>query len=334
MDRRRIHQVLLKLGMTAGVMALLVNLVGWDKVIVMARETELPWLMALLSAVLAVRCIEAVQMRVLLAKLDLRISVFRIFLANALSALYSLVVPGDVIASVAKWADLSAATGRKSLILSAIVYNRIALLVPVLGMGTVALAIENPFADSYIVGVLMLVGILIVALALGLFHPTLRVYGAGLCRWLTSPFPPRIHELVERVLASLEGFREFLIKDHLVVYGFSLLSLLTNVAVVDCATRAMAIELSPLVLFWVTAVLIAARQVPVTVSNLGVREGILIVVLELYGVEPERAMTMGLLLFSGQLLVAIIGLMYQLALSLGLARWDNSFEVQATCPPA
>jgi len=322
MDKRRFFRVLLKLGLTGAVIGLLLNLVGWDKVIDAAKQTDPIWLMALFGIALVGRCIEAVQMRLLLAKLEVEITILRIFQANALSVLYSLVAPGDVVASVAKWSNLSAATGKNSLILSAMVYNRIALLTPVFAVGTVALVIENPFTEStYIVVGIMLTSILIMLLALGLFHPTLSVFGSSVLRWLCKPFPPRIREMVEYVIVSLEGFRRFVVRDHLAVYGLSLLVLFTNVTILGCATRAMGIELSPLVLFWVLAILTVARQIPATVGNLGIPEGILIVLLSLYGVEPERALAVGLILFSGILMIALIGLGYQVTLSLGLASW-------------
>ena len=330
MDKRRIFSVLLKLGLTGVVIGLLLNFVGWDKVIGGVKQADPIWLMAFFGIALVGRCIEAIQMRLVLTKLEVKITILRIFQANALSVLYSLVVPGDVVASVAKWSNLSAATGKKTLILSAMVYNRIALLTPVLAVGTVALVIENPFTEStYIVVGVMLTSILIMLLALGLFHPTLSVFGSSVLRWLCKPFPPRIREMVEYVIVSLEGFRRFGVRDHLAVYGLSLLVSFTSVTILGCATRAMGIELSPLVLFWVLAILTVARQIPATVGNLGVREGLLIMLMGLYGVEPERALAVGLILFSSILVYALFGLVYQVTLSLGLASWRS----QVGCEP-
>ena len=45
------------------------------------------------------------------------------------------------------------------------------------------------------------------------------------------------------------------------------------------------------------------------------------VVLSPYGIEPERAFALGLIMFSNQIIIAIVGLSYQIALSLGLAKW-------------
>ena len=102
-----------------------------------------------------------------------------------------------------------------------------------------------------------------------------------------------------------------------------MLALLATVGILICANRAFDVDLPFLTLFWINAILLAARQVPITISNLGVREGILIAVLSTYGVEPERSVAIGLTLFCCHVFAALIGLVYQIFLSLGLARWKN-----------
>jgi uncharacterized membrane protein YbhN (UPF0104 family) len=61
---------------------------------------------------------------------------------------------------------------------------------------------------------------------------------------------------------------------------------------------------------------------PITFSNLGVREGLLIAVLGLYGIDPAVAMAVGLLLFTNVVFVAVFGAAYQIALSSGWISWD------------
>jgi len=312
------------------VIMLVILMVGWDNVAAATKKTQLSWLLIMFGAVLVVRSIETVQMHILLAKLDVKISLIRIFLANSLSSLYSLVLPGDVFASMAKWANLSAVCGKKSLMLSTMVYNRIALMAPMLVIGTLALAMENPFADNFIVGGIIITWMLIMAVALSTFHPTFSLFRTQAFRFITQRLPFRIQELVEGVISSFTCFHNFRVRDHLTVYGFSFLGFLVNVSIMSCATRAVDIELSFFVLFWLTAVLFVFRQVPLTVANLGIRESILIVILGLYGVEPERAVTVGLILFSAHLFIALIGLIYQVALALGIARWTNPVDVGAT----
>jgi hypothetical protein len=63
-----------------------------------------------------------------------------------------------------------------------------------------------------------------------------------------------------------------------------------------------------------------------TVGNLGIREGILVLCFGLYGIEPATAILVGLLMFSGVIIVGAIGAGYQIAIAMGWLKWtlDNS----------
>jgi hypothetical protein len=51
---------------------------------------------------------------------------------------------------------------------------------------------------------------------------------------------------------------------------------------------------------------------------------LLVVILGFYGVEAEIAVALGVVLFSSVLVISSIGLGYQIALTLELARWNTS----------
>lgn len=320
-------KVALRVALTGLVIGILVKLVGWMNLLATIKETHLGWMAFMLGAMLLGRLIEAVQMHVLLRKLQAQVTILRIFLANALSSLYALMVPGGLIAGVAKWLNLSAVTGSKSLVFSAIVYNRIALVIPPLLVGVISLAYENPFKGAYIVVAMAALIFVVVMIALSLFHPRLGEVADRVLTVLARPLPFAIRRQVGTVIYSLEGFRNFRFRDHSAIYALSLLTFITRVAALSFAMAALDVRVSVAILVWVIALLLVARQAPVTVSNLGVREAILIVVLGMYGVEPERAFAVGLILFSGQVLSAVVGLSYQVALMLGFARWRDSKAV-------
>jgi hypothetical protein len=75
-------------------------------------------------------------------------------------------------------------------------------------------------------------------------------------------------------------------------------------------------------LTWV--LLATSSYLPVTIGNIGVRESILIIVLGKYGVDAEKAVAIGLIMFSCQIATALIGLLYQIALVIGIAQWSPS----------
>ena len=116
----------------------LIEVIGSAHILSALTDARWTWLIGGYIAFLGVRLLEATQMKVLLFKVGLNVTVTKVFFANALSALYAFVLPGDLVASLAKWKALSSATGQKTTVLNAIVYNRLALLLPVLALAVIA----------------------------------------------------------------------------------------------------------------------------------------------------------------------------------------------------
>ena len=69
-------------------------------------------------------------------------------------------------------------------------------------------------------------------------------------------------------------------------------------------------------LIWLCAIVFVLSKIPVSVANLGVREVTLIGLLGLYGVDKSAAFLMSMVLFSGLVFMALLGLAYQLYWSL------------------
>lgn len=210
----------LKLVLTGLVIGILVNVVGWTNLLKAMRETQWHWVAAMLGAVLLSKLIEAVQMHLVLRNVQARVRIVRILLANALSALYALVFPGDVLAGAAKWLNLSAAVGNKALVLNAIVYNRIALIIPPLVAGTISLAWENPFDHGYVVTSMVAFVVLAVAIGLVLFHGEFGPQLDQVWRSLSKPLPAAIRNNAELVIQSLKPFRALRLRDHSATYAF------------------------------------------------------------------------------------------------------------------
>ena len=314
----------LKLVLTGLIVGILVNVVGWTNLLKAMRETQWNWVAAMLGAVLLARLIDAVQMHLVLRNVQARVRIVRILLANALSTVYAFVFPGDVLAGAAKWLNLSGAVGNKSLVLNAIAYNRIALIIPPLVAGTVSLAWENPFDHEYVATTMVAFAFLAMAIWLALFHREFGPLVDQVWRSSSRRLPAAIRNGAELVMRSLKAFRALRLRDHSAIYALSVLGLGPRVATLLFAMWALSVSVSVITVTWLLAVLLVARWVPITISNLGVREGILIVVLGLYDVEPERALAVGLIVFSGQVFVALFGLAYQVALTLGLAKWQTT----------
>lgn len=312
----------IKAVLTIAGLVTVVLIAGSSNVWAALRSMDARWLLAMYAATLCARAVEAGQMRLLLSRAGAPVRWLRVFLANLLSAFYSLIAPGDLIASGAKWSNLAAATGQRGVVFHAMVYNRLVLLLPSFLVGGIALAIESPFGRPWLSYVLVVGAVISLAMALALWHPRSDALLRLALRPMMSLFPRRIAQRVSDGLSSLRSLRAFGWRDHVAVICVGLIASALGVAVTALGFIAVGIRVEVTTIIWVHAAVVAVRQLPITFSGLGVREGLLVVLLAPYGVGAETAVALGLLRFSNSLLLGAFGGCYQLSLAVGWARWS------------
>lgn len=312
-------RVLLKVGFTALVVGLMVMLVGWGEIAAALTRASLPWLVAMYALKLLRQVVDAFQFRFLTRRVGLDLALGRIFLASQLASLYSFVAPGEVAASAAKWANLSIATGARSAVLNVMVYMKLLYLaVPAL-IGAIALAIDNPF-DSWWAPTLawsLIAAIVLVMIAL--YHPalerTVNRWGRRLARFL----PTSLEMKAGHLLNSMARVRKIGGRTHVTLIGLMCLGVAVEIGRFYSGIRALGLSVPLTSVLWVLAFMGVARLLPITVANLGIREGVLVFALAPLGVAAEQAVALGFLSFSAVVFLALIGAGYQLALATGLA---------------
>ena len=308
---------------TGGVLALLLSAVGWESVALVIAGTALPWLVISYAVHLVRRWIDAVQMSLILRLVGLRTSVERVFLANALSTFYDLILPTGIVATAAKWLNLSGATGERPVTLNAVLFNRVVILAPILLLGCLALVWENPFESAALPIVLLLVLTCAGCLAALAYHPRLGVIGDGVALSITARLPKAVGKPLTKLVGALSPFRALRPIQHLLLLVIASCGFLVQVVSMWCLVLALHLDVPVLVLAWALALLSVSRQIPLTIGNLGVREGLLVLALAPYGVNLGAAVALGLLSWTRQLAIAVIGAGYQAALTLGWAQWRS-----------
>jgi uncharacterized membrane protein YbhN (UPF0104 family) len=309
-----------QLALTAGLLAFLIHMVGWRELRDALFRTQWPWLAAMYSVVAVNFVVMAASLRLQLNKNGVDVSLGRVLLANALANLYALVLPGDMMAGVAKWVMLSAATGQRAKVLSALVLNKIALALPPLLFGTIALAFDSPFPRLPIAETT--VGAAALAFA-GIFLMLYPPASKPVDRWARAAggiFPGALRPKVEHFFEALTAFRTFRARDHIEVLSLALMVFWLGILSFFCATRALGLEVPIPTLVWISLALFISRLLPITFNNLGVREGLLILALGPNQVEPARAVALGLLMFSNTIWIGLLGAACQVAVTLGWVR--------------
>jgi uncharacterized membrane protein YbhN (UPF0104 family) len=257
----------------------------------------------------------------LLQTVKLQVSLRRVVLAKALSVFYGLLLPGDFFSGIAKWADLSAATGDKSRVLSSLVFAKIALALPPLVIGSIALLATNPFSNrSLTVAVSVISVLLITVLALAL-HPVTGGRIDALIGKLLQRMPDFLRLRATSVLNAFVELRSLRLVNYTAALAMSTLVFGLAILATWFAASAVSVEVPLAAFYWINLFLFVSRLLPLTVGNLGVREGILAVAFGLYGVQPAAAVLVGLLMFSSFLVIGMVGGAYQVAIANGWVEW-------------
>jgi uncharacterized membrane protein YbhN (UPF0104 family) len=307
-----------RLALTVAVVGILFHFVDWREIVRILTQAQLVWLVPAYVFVVARRAIEAWQQALVLRFVDARLTWFRVFRANALAVFYALFSPGSLIPMAVKWTDLAAATGKRAIVLNAMVYNRVMLDLPPVIIGAGALAWANPTGEPVLTMAACGLAALGVLLALCLFAPWLAQSTREAWAATGWVLPAGLRKRMDHLLNELEPFRAFPLTRHLWLGAIASSSFAVGIAVRVMIMKSLGFEVPLSTIIWVDAILVVAAHVPITIGNLGLREGLVIAAFGLYGVPADVAVAYGLLLYGSRVIFALVGGSYQLALISGL----------------
>ena len=314
--------LLIRLSLSVLIIGLLLRIAGWAALKTAFVGTRWSWMIAVYLTAVTSILVNASLLRFLLRSVGLQVALGRVLLAKFQSTFFSLVLPGDMFAGLAKWANLSAATGDKAGVLSAMIFSKIALAVPPILVGSIALATKNPYPDSGIGIVAMGVAIAVTVATALILHETSGRVIDGLVMAASRRAPAFVQTGVQGLLSAIRELRTLKASGYVVVLGLSVLVFGLSILSIFFAAQAVNVTVPISAFFWVSMFLFISRLLPITVGNLGVREGILVFSFGLYGVDPATAVLVGLLMFSSVFFVAVIGAGYQIAIAMGWLDWN------------
>ena len=324
---RRVVSWLLRLGLSIALLGALASAVGWKSIGHQLAQADLGLVVLAWCTGLFAHLVSAFQMQLIMRGAGLQVSLSRIYLANAQSVFYGFLMPGDLMSAAAKWANLAAATGEKTSVITAIAYNRIMILAPWVVAGTVALSLTNPWNSAFLTIIGFSIAILMLTTFVLLFLPR---PGAVLDRMVLELgrriLPQRMNRSMGTLVDSLAAFRRFGLKQHLWILSASTAAAGIGMLRFGLFAAAIGIVLPLLTLVWARSALVLIRQLPISIHGVGVQETGLVLMLGAYGVSADAAIGLGLLMFTNVIVFALIGGVYQGALLLGWARWSINSE--------
>jgi uncharacterized membrane protein YbhN (UPF0104 family) len=258
----------------------------------------------------------SVKMQLILKKLGCYVGMFTLFGANAVTRLYSMVLPGFLSTGV-KWFILRKNTGKGSSVFSSMLYNQISLLLVMAAVGPIAIIIDNPVSllprGAEARWLLPLIATLLLIVVLLSSYLLLSKHIAGKIEIFLKLSPKKFRSKASEVLDHIELFRKAPLTFHLMITLITLISvLILAVFIYPLAAKAAHITLPLATFVWLCSLIFILGRIPISIANLGVREVTLVGVLALYGVGKSEALLMSMVIFSTHVFMAVIGALFQL----------------------
>jgi len=295
-----------------GLLLLIFRVVPFADVMRSIRSAEPTKLAIGFVLLFAARVVAAWRMKLLTDEQDLRLSLPEIFEIGTTSTFYGLILPGTLSGGLIRWYKL-ARQGNAVGALASLTWDRLADTVAVAILGVVAWALSRPTGAHALVGPGLLgVTVALVALYLAGFselvgNVVLRPIDAAARRlragWLRSKL-----EAVGVAARSYHGLGAvFPTKVGL----WSLAVQLVGSVGFYVWAQALGSPVGLAEVTWARACYTLVLLLPITFAGLGAREGVLILLLQPYGVTGADAVALSFIQLAGTLILAILGGLYE-----------------------
>ena len=218
---------------------------------------------------------------------------------------YGLFLPGAVSGGLIRWQKLNQVHNDKARNATNIAMGRLVslLVASIVGIACWALDRQAGMKEGVFligaVGGLLLLYVLVVHVPLS--DRLEQRFQGRLGRW------PRIQSAILRLLGSVSELYRTPGPALLRLMGISLIYHLCGIIVFCLFSIALGLSVDPFALGWIRSYVLIGTLLPISFAGIGIREGLLTLLLPAYGVSPSAAVAFGLLLLLRNLFHALIG---------------------------
>ncbi len=277
------------------------------------RSAQAGKVVAGLALMLGMRLIAAFRMKLLTDKQGLTLSLTELFEISATATLYGLVLPGVVSGGLIRWYQL-ARRGEPVRALASLTMDRLADATMVAVIGVVAWLVSPPAGAHRIVGPMLLAvcgGLLVMYLA-----GFSRSIGNVLLRPVETVALPlrlrRVRTRLAELAAAARRYQGGSAGFAQAVAALALASQLAGAAAFFLFARSLGTSIGFAELAWARSSYMLLLLLPITFAGLGAREGILILLLQPYGMSGADAVALSFLQLGGILVIAALGGLFEL----------------------
>jgi len=281
-----------------------------------ALKTSRP--MPLISAMAILifgRLLVSVRTKTLTDAQDLSLSTVRLFEISCASTFYGLALPGGFSGGIVRWYRLSQQDGNRSGALAAVASERAVDLLVLALFGILCwMADVQPgrpqmvaWGLSAAAGICLLITLIAFTSLGGWTGTKIR----GIAQHMKF-LPEAVIGSTTRIATAFVPYRAMGGNKLMLLFGVSILFHVLVTVSQYLMIVSLGLGVSLISIGWIRAFTVFMTAVPITPSGLGVREVSLVMLLLPMGVSAAQAIAFSLLQFSGLLLVALIGALFDI----------------------
>ncbi|MDI6752579.1 MAG: lysylphosphatidylglycerol synthase transmembrane domain-containing protein [bacterium] len=246
----------------------------------------------------------------LLKRLDSYISYLELLRLNFIGLFYALFLPTQISGEIVKGIRLSRSEKNvpNSNIVASIVVDRTTGLLALTILFFISLNFASPLINKvrFSLSALFLFGLILISAVAVLNNQVsdmLERFGQTIFK---TKGLKKLKEPVSFLWGSLKAYQNSRLGlGEAVVYSFIYQLLVTGTTYF--AAYALGIKVSFIGLVWIVAVISIAQLLPISISGIGVREGIFVFLLKEYHVTSQEALALSLIIFGISILMGITG---------------------------
>lgn len=299
---------LIRLAVTAGLLVLIVRRVDWGEFARIGADARLDLIAIAYLLNLSMVLVNTWRWQILVRALGTRVSFFRLTGYYFVCMFFNNFMPTSIGGDVMRVLDLSRETGKKSSAMASILVERLLGLYCLFPIGLAAFLILYPELPrrGLFLAAMAGMGILFVAGTVAIRRSTIR---------LLEPLARPFEKWLARFQIREKGGHLY---DFLGHYGgrkgaiaaalaLSFISRLVWIYACWIFGQSIGLPLSPVVFFLLMPLVEIGRMLPISLAGMGIREGIFVVILALFGISATSAVFTSVMIYAVFMLNGMLG---------------------------
>ena len=297
---------LLRLSIAFGIIYYLLSKIPLSEVIASVTSARVDYVIAAFIISILSQLILAHRLRFLTDKQGMSLPTSQILEINLAAVFYGLFLPGgNLTGGAIRFYKLARTDKKMAEALASIVFDRMAATIALCVIGILFWLVNLPSNSGYIgLSMIVALGILFILYILLFDKRTTD----SLRKRFKSVNLSFVSQKIHNLLISLNQYQNLSLSSLTFIFALSITAQLLGTLIYYLLAIALGINITFVAIGWIRSAVIIISMVPISISGLGVREGVLLFLLKPYGVIGEQALALSFLVFGVTLLfIGLVG---------------------------